>query len=136
MTMNISTPALLFPAISLLLLAYTNRFLALGSRIRALHSDFKQQNKDSLKKQIDNLKKRVVLIRNMQLFGITSLFMCVFSMLAMYFDWETTGQTLFGGSLILMLCSLATSMVEIYISVEALNIHLADAEPDHNKTCS
>ena len=133
--MNLSTPALLFPAISLLLLAYTNRFLALGSRIRALHSDFKQHNTESLRKQIKNLKKRVSLIRNMQLLGITSLFLCVFSMLAMYFELEKTGQVLFGGSLMLMLCSLATSMIEIYISVEALNIHLADAEPEPKNQC-
>ena len=42
MELSINTPALLFPAITLLMLAYTNRFLALASLVRSLHDEYNQ----------------------------------------------------------------------------------------------
>ena len=77
MQISLTTPALLFPAVSLLLVAYTNRFLALGSRIRTLHAQYKSTPDNILSSQIIILKKRVVLIRNMQFLGVASLFLCV-----------------------------------------------------------
>jgi hypothetical protein len=126
MQMTLSTPALLFPAISLLLLAYTNRFLALGARVRLLHSNMQTEQSEALRLQIKSLRKRIVLIRNMQLFGISSLFFCMCSMFALYMDWLTAGKIIFGGSLIFMIISLGTSFREILISIEALNIQLND----------
>jgi hypothetical protein len=38
--LSLTTPALLFSAISLLLLAYTNRFLAYASVVRNLHARY------------------------------------------------------------------------------------------------
>ena len=77
MEISFTTPALLFPAVSLLLVAYINRFLALGSRIRDLHKQYKSTPDSILSRQIVILKKRVVLIRNMQFLGVASLFLCV-----------------------------------------------------------
>ncbi|RYD40700.1 MAG: DUF2721 domain-containing protein, partial [Verrucomicrobiaceae bacterium] len=82
MTLEISTPALLFPAISLLFLSFTNRFLHLAALIRSLHSAWLERGDDLLRAQIDNLRRRLVLIRSMQLFGAMSLFLCVVSMLS------------------------------------------------------
>lgn len=130
MEVSLTTPALLFPAISLLLLAYTNRFLTIAGLIRNLHQKYQTQPDTDIKAQISNLKKRVTLIKNMQLFGIVSLLLCVVSMFAIYETWQTTGSIIFGISLILLMISLFLSIVEIQISVKALNIQLKNIEND------
>jgi hypothetical protein len=130
MEISLTTPALLFPAISLLLLAYTNRFLTLATLIRALHKQFKETSDPNIKAQITNLRKRVNLIKNMQLTGIASLLLCVVSMFAIYENWQVWGSVIFGVSLVLLMISLIFSIIEIQISVKALNIHLSDIEKD------
>ncbi len=126
MELTLTTPGLLFSAISLLLLAYTNRFLSLANLIRTLHSQYKETSDKSAKDQIENLHKRVGLIKNMQLLGIGSLFLSVFCMVALFAGVIIIGKILFGLSLILLLISLGLSMIEIQISVKALNIQLGD----------
>ncbi len=128
MTISLTTPALLFPAISLLLLAYTNRFLAIAALIRNLHGRYTQDHDKKVKAQMANLKKRLILIRNMQLLGILSLFFCVASMFTIYQDFQLVGGYIFGFSLLLLMISLALSIWEIQISVKALNIQLSDME--------
>jgi len=128
MTISLTTPALLFPAISLLLLAYTNRFLAIAALIRNLHNKYAKNPDTKIKAQISNLKKRLILIRNMQLLGILSLFFCVLSMFIIYEELQALGGIIFGFSLVLLMVSLALSIREIQISVRALNIQLSDME--------
>ena len=128
MEITITTPALLFPAISLLLLAYTNRFLTIAGLIRSLHASYQENKDQNIKDQISNLRKRVNLIKNMQLAGISSLTLCVVSMFAIYESWLTLGSVIFGVSLILLIISLVLSIIEIVISVKALNIHLRDID--------
>ncbi|GAA0760576.1 DUF2721 domain-containing protein [Psychroflexus lacisalsi] len=130
MEVSLTTPALLFPAISLLLLAYTNRFLTIAGLIRNLHKKYQDDPDTNIKAQISNLKKRVTLIKNMQLFGIVSLFLCVVSMFAIYETWQTIGSIIFGISLVLLMISLILSIIEIQISVKALNIQLKNIEND------
>jgi hypothetical protein len=130
MEISLTTPALLFPAISLLLLAYTNRFLTLATLIRALHKQFKEVADPNIKAQIANLRKRVNLIKNMQLTGIASLLLCVVSMFAIYENWQVWGSVIFGVSLVLLMISLIFSIIEIQISVKALNIQLRDIEKE------
>lgn len=130
MDVTLTTPALLFPAISLLLLAYTNRFLTIAGLIRNLHQKYQDQPDTNIKAQISNLKKRVTLIKNMQLFGIVSLLLCVVSMFAIYETWQTVGSIIFGISLVLLMISLILSIIEIQISVKALNIQLKNIEND------
>jgi hypothetical protein len=126
MEITLTTPALLFPAVSLLLVAYTNRFLSLGSRIRSLHDKYKTNPDEVLSGQIVILKKRVVLIRNMQACGVGSLFLCVLCMFLLFGGKLFLGKIIFAGSLVLMLCSLGISLQEILISMEALNLELSD----------
>ncbi len=128
MEVSLTTPALLFPAISLLLLAYTNRFLTIAGLIRKLHETYQSKPSSKVKEQIRNLKKRVNLIRNMQVFGIFSLLLCVCSMFLIYQEWQIIGSVTFGISLVMLMLSLALSMIEIQISVKALNIQLSDME--------
>lgn len=129
MEISINTPALLFPAISLLMLAYTNRFLALANLIRNLHSKYKDHtNKEGVLQQIKNLRLRLRLIRFMQLFGIISLVLCVLSMFFVFEQLVIWANSLFVASLIAMLVSLFLSLSEIQISTRALEIELSDME--------
>lgn len=126
MKLSLTTPALLFSAISLLLLAYTNRFLALATLVRSLHAKYKEEPNKLLFGQITNLKKRLNLIRNMQVHGITSLLLCVACMFLLYIEWVSIAEVIFGIALILLILSLGLSVREIFISVKALNLHLSD----------
>ena len=128
MELNLTTPALLFPAISLLLLAYTNRFLTLATIIRNLYDRYHSVPNENLLAQIGNLRYRIYLIRNMQIFGILSLLFCVISMFALFAGWIMGGQWTFGLALILMMMSMAVSLRELQISVGALDLLLADME--------
>lgn len=128
MQITVTTPALLFPAISLLLLAYTNRFLTLASLIRDLHARYKASPEDILLWQLTSLRYRIILIRNMQAFGVASFFGCVLCMFALFAGWEQVGKAIFAISLVLMLISLALSFREIQVSIDALKIRLQDIE--------
>lgn len=124
MEITLTTPALLFSTLSLLILAYTNRFLALGSRIRSLHDRYEANNIPSLLAQIESMRIRVNLIRLMQLYGVLSLFLCVLCMFFLFAGLVLMGKVVFGLSLLAMLVSLALSTREIHISTQALNIQL------------
>ena len=128
MEINLTTPALLFPAISLLLLAFTNRFLALAALIRTLHSRYKEKQDAIVWEQFKNLRLRVNLIRTMQALGVLSLFLCVVSMFLIFSGNYKGAKWTFGSSLILLMLSLAFSVFEIQISVKALDIQLKDLE--------
>lgn len=129
MSINLTTPALLFPAISLLLLAYTNRFLAIATLIRNLHKKHKEfPEKKIIVGQISNLKSRLNLIRNMQAFGVMSFFFCVLTMIVLFFDYPIMGNYLFAASMLLLLISLTLSLRELQISTRALNLELSDME--------
>jgi hypothetical protein len=128
MLISINTPALLFPAITLLMLAYTNRFLALSSLIRNLHAKYKQEPEDRLliREQIKNLRRRLTLIKQMQASGILSFFCCVLCMLFFYLQHELWAFSIFGLSLGFLLLSLVMSLTEIYLSTKALEIEIKD----------
>ncbi|AFM06267.1 Protein of unknown function (DUF2721) [Bernardetia litoralis DSM 6794] len=128
MELSLTTPALLFPAISLLLLAYTNRFLAIATLIRNLHEKHENEPTKNLIEQIKNLRKRVNLIRNMQFLGVSSLLLCVVCMFVLFWGQIELGHWLFGISLILLMLSLSFSVIEIQISVKALNIQIGKME--------
>ena len=130
MEITLTTPALLFPAVSLLLVAYTNRFLALGARIRNLHALYQSNPDDILESQIVILKKRVILIRNMQFMGVGSLFLCVLCMFMLFGGKLLLGKIIFAVSLLFMLGSLGISLQEILISMQALNLELSDMEKE------
>jgi hypothetical protein len=126
--LTLTTPALLFSAISLIMLAYTNRFLAYASVIRNLHDKFLEKMDDSLIEQIKNLKLRLNLTRYMQIFGITSLLLCVLTMFLIYIKQHLVAVWTFGVALILLIISLSLLIKEIQISAQALRLHLSDIE--------
>jgi len=125
---TLTTPGLLFSAISLLLLAYTNRFLAIAALIRKLHSDYQHSPDKLVLGQIKNLRQRVQLIKNMQIWGVVSLFLCVLCMFLIFADNQFLGKWIFGLGLLLLLVSLGISIKEIQISVKALNLQLKNMD--------
>ena len=126
--LTLTTPALLFSAISLIMLAYTNRFLAYAAVIRNLHDRYLEKMDESLIQQIKNLKLRLYLTRWMQIFGITSLLLCVLTMFLIYIDQQIVAIWVFGIALVLLIISLTLLIKEIHISAQALKLHLKDIE--------
>jgi hypothetical protein len=126
--LSITTPAILFPTISLLLLAYTNRYVAISNRIRMLHSQYKTDSSKMILSQIKILKSRILLIRNMQLLGIASMFFAAFAMFLIFYNISEIAHIVFGVSLILILSSLAVCGIEVYLSNKALFIQIKDIE--------
>tara|TARA_R110000772_G_scaffold261482_2_gene379984 strand:+ start:804 stop:1199 length:396 start_codon:yes stop_codon:yes gene_type:complete len=126
--LTLTTPALLFSAISLIMLAYTNRFLAYAAVIRNLHDKYQKEKDSVLIAQIKNIKHRLYLTRSMQIFGITSLLFCVLTMFLIYIQQQTIAVWVFGLALILLIISLAFLIWEIQISVKALEHHINDIE--------
>ena len=126
--LTLTTPALLFSAISLIMLAYTNRFLAYAAVIRNLHDIYLERKEESLIRQIKNLKLRLNLTRWMQIFGISSLLFCVLTMFLIYVHKHNMAVWIFGFALILLIISLALLIKEIQISAQALQYHIADIE--------
>ena len=124
--LDLTTPSLLFSAISLILLAYTNRFLSYASVVRALKEKHQQTHDPKDIAQIANLRKRLYLTRSMQILGILSLLLCVIAMFFIYVSWQVFAACIFGIALLLLAASLCVCIWEINISVKALEIHLED----------
>jgi hypothetical protein len=132
MELTIQTPALLFPAVSFLLLAYTNKFLAIANLIRKLVSDYEKDRKSHLFKQIRSLRRRLMLIRWMQAFGIGSILLCVVTIFLIYEGLQIWAKILFGLSLLMMIVSLVLSLMEIFLSAGALRVLLKELEEKEN----
>lgn len=128
MELSLNVPAFIFPTVSLLMLAYTNRFLAIANLIRNLHSKYQDNHDATLLAQIGNLRLRLNLIRNMQAIGVLSLFLSVTSMFLIFENRMQWATATFAASLIALMVSLGISVAEIYQSTKALNIQLRDIE--------
>ena len=133
MSINIATPSILFPAITLLMLAYTNRFLALSQLIRTLHKGYLERKSVKTLQQIKHLRYRVLLIRLMQTFGALAILCCTLSIFSLLLGFESVGYFCFILSLIVFLFSLISSLIEILLSSRALNVLLEDIESSDEK---
>jgi hypothetical protein len=128
MDINLTTPALLFPAISLLLLAYTNRFLALAALMRELYARYKTNPDKRIKGQLTSLRYRIGIIRTMQVWGVASFVGCVLCMIVLFAGWLTVGKWVFVGSLLMLLLSLGLSLREVQVSIDALTLQMHDLD--------
>jgi hypothetical protein len=128
MDITITTPALLFPAISVLFLAYTNRFLAIASRIREQHNLFNKTQSPVAKKQIESLRLRIRFIIAMQLLAVIGIIGCILAMALIFYGLQNYGCLAFGISMVFIVLSLLASVSELLISTRALNIELEDME--------
>ena len=129
--LSINTPALLFPAITLLMLAYTNRFLALANLVRRLHEQYTKAESQNIRRQIASLHVRIRLIRNMQALGVLSFLLCVVTMYLIFTGKNQAAYMLFAASLISLLLSLIFSLIEIWKSTNAIDLELSDMELKH-----
>lgn len=126
---DINTPALLFPAITLLMLAYTNRFLSLASLVRKLHDEYHRGEKEkNILSQIKNIRSRLNLIRYMQGLGVVSFLCCVLCMYAIFRNWMELAHWIFAASLLFLLLSIVLSLLEINKSTRAIELELGDIE--------
>ena len=129
MEISFNTPALLFPAISLIMLAYTNRFLALSSRVRNLHDKYQnQEQKQLIHGQIKNLRYRLKLIKNMQALGVVTFLGCILCMYLIYVQLMLAANVVFAISLLSFSASLLLSLLEMQLSTKALELELSDME--------
>jgi|SRR5690606_12840311 len=126
--MELTTPALLFPAISLLLLAYSGRFLALANLTRGLHSEWRVSKECAAERQLGSLRRRLRLIQAMQLLAVLAFGLCTLSMFLLLLEQDTAGRVTFGVSLLVLLASLTLSLQEVALSNLALSIQLRDME--------
>lgn len=128
---TISTPALVFPALSVLMLAYTNRFIAISKRVRALHAEHKNNPQKNLQRQIKSLHKRLMFIRNMQVLAIIGFLINMISIFLILINLANVATILFGISLLAIICSLIISVLEINMSVQAMSFELEEDESDY-----
>jgi uncharacterized membrane protein len=129
MELTLNTPALLFPAITLLMLAYTNRFLGLAARVRTLHEKYlKDNSSNTILDQIKNIRTRLHMIRYMQFMGAFSFFLCVICMFCIFKGYSAAAEGVFIASLLSLLVSLGILLLEIQISTKALELELSDME--------
>ena len=128
MELTFTTPALLFPAISLLFLAYTNRFLSIAALMRELKSRYKLDRDPRIRGQLENLRYRIGIIRSMHICGVAAFFFCVLCMFVLFAGQELLGKGTFAISLLLLLTSLGLSLREIQVSIDALSLEIADLD--------
>lgn len=129
MELSVNIPALLFPAISLIMLAYTNRFLALSNRVRMLHEKYQLiEQRHIIFGQIKNLKYRIKLIQNMQTYGVATLLSSILCMFFIFIEYQTIAKFIFAVSLITFSISIFLSLIEIRLSTKAIELELSDME--------
>ncbi|MDD2961158.1 MAG: DUF2721 domain-containing protein [Muribaculaceae bacterium] len=126
--LNLITPTLLFSAVSLISLAYTNRFLSYAQLVRNLKDQYMIDHSKLTQAQIANLNKRLILTRNMQIFGVASLLLCVITMLLVFISLNFIAKIVFAVALVLFIISLALSVLELMLSTKALKIYLSDMQ--------
>ncbi len=128
MQLNLSIPALLFPAISLTMLAYNARYLAIAALIRQLHKQFEETSAQPLKQQINQLRSRLGIIKNMQASAIVSFLLSAITMFLIYVEMQVWANVIFGISLVFLMISLVLSLLEVQLSTKALGIQLENME--------
>lgn len=128
MELSLSIPALLFPAISLTMLAYNARYLAIAALIRQLHQKFEETGSKRIKLQVNQLRTRLSIIKNMQATAIFSFLLAVITMTLIYVELRFWANFVFGLSLFALMISLILSFIEVQLSTKSLSVQLKDIE--------
>lgn len=133
MKLELTTPALLFSTVSLLILAFSNRFISIAQLIRTLHDKYKQDPDYASLLQINKLRKRARIIRDMQIIAVSSLLLSVVTMFLLFYDLKDAAQIVFSASLILLGVAMSLSIAEMLLSTNALNLLLDGEEESKEK---
>ena len=124
-------PALLFPAIPLMMISFGNRYTSLASLIRKIH-DLIVLNKHSKKTaghyldQITILTKRLKLVRAIQTLSGLSFLSNLFSIFASYLEEYQLALNSFGLGVLIFAIAILMFIYEIQLSTRALSKHLED----------
>ena len=111
MELGYSTIALLFPAIPLMFLVYSNTSTAVGARLRELfeavsRGDVTGDEYNRVSEEAEYLAKRLSLLRSAQMLsGLTFLFNLL-TLVSIYLEKQVFAQYLFGCSVIIMMLSI------------------------------
>jgi len=133
--MEIQTPAIVFPAISMLLVAYTSRFMVISQRIRSLHEKYATTSTEQTLQQLANFRQRLSLIKWMQCFGVLAFISVTLSILMILLGFlPKYVEIAFGLSLTFLVTSLGLALHEIMISTRAIEIELQGIEDDLDRT--
>lgn len=133
MQLTLSIPALLFPAISLSMLAYNARYLAIAALIRQLHKQYQEKASRGLGIQVRQLERRLKIIKNMQAVAILSFLFSAITMFLIYIEQDFWANLIFGISLLALMISLVLSLVEVQLSTNALSIQLSDMDDNDER---
>jgi hypothetical protein len=128
MDIAVTTPALLFPAITILFLAYSNRFLTIATRIREKHADFNKTQSPIAQKQIVSFRRRIGYIVAMEMLAVLGIISCIVSTGFIFYGLQYYGNVSFAVSMLFIILSLFASIIELVFSTRALNIELEDME--------
>ena len=124
MKLELTTPALLFSTVSLLILAFNNRFTSIAGLIRKLHDEYRAAGSLHLPPQIFRLRRRLRLIRDMQRVAISSLLLSIVTMLLLFYNSFEIARLVFTGSLLLLVLAIGLALVELSVATNALNVEL------------
>ena len=128
MNIDYTVTALMFPAIPLIMTVYSNRFHTLSALIRKLHDEhvFEKHIPPEWEKQLINLSHRVNYLK--YAIGSASLgfLFNMVTVLCLYLDTILTARLIFAGCCISMIISILLFLLEIFLSTNALKLHLSD----------
>ena len=134
MVLDLTTAALMFPAIPFLMLTFGTRFTVVSELIRKIHDEYAAEiNLDDVRTkrmlgEISTLKKRLLMIQINQTLTSLSFFVNLLTIFALFMGHQNLSKLLFGIVLILLMLAIILFVVEIGIATKSLNLHLEDLD--------
>ena len=134
MVLDLTTSALLFPAIPLLMITFGTRFTVVSELIRKIHDEYAADiDLDDVRAkrmlgEISALKKRLWMIQINQTLSSLSFFFNLLPMFALYMGNQNLAKTIFGIALALLMLAVVLFIIEISIAVRSLNLQLSDLD--------
>ena len=132
MNIDYTVTALMFPAIPLIMAVYSNRFHTLSALIRKLHDEyvFEKHIPPEWEKQLKNLSQRINYLKfSIGAAGLGFLFNMM-TVLGLYLGKIFVARLIFATCCISMIISIVLFLFEIFLSTNALKLHLSDMKFD------
>ena len=134
MVLDLTTAALMFPAIPFLMLTFGTRFTVVSELIRKIHDEYAAEiNLDDVRTkrmlgEISTLKKRLLMIQINQTLTSLSFFVNLLTIFGLFMGYQYLSKLLFAIVLILLMLAIILFIVEIGIATKSLNLHLEDLD--------
>ena len=126
--LNFWYPALLFPAIPLMMIVFGNRYSSLSKLIRDLHDRVLKEDevRDKFTELIELLTDRLFLVKSMQTLAGLAFIANLLTIFFRYIDVPSVAFSLFGVATILLSAAILLFVIEIQKSSSALSKHISD----------